>query len=38
MEQLFTNAGKVFTGTGEDDFASAFRIRDGLFAWVGGHG
>ncbi|MGO3233349.1 MAG: amidohydrolase [Microbacterium sp.] len=34
MEQLFTNA-KVFTGTGEDDFASAFRIRDGLFAWVG---
>lgn len=32
--QLFTNA-KVFTGTGEDDFASAFRIRDGVFDWVG---
>lgn len=34
MEQLFTNA-KVFTGTGEDDFASAFRITDGVFDWVG---
>ncbi|MDQ0642707.1 amidohydrolase [Microbacterium murale] len=34
MQQLFTNA-KVFTGTGEDDFVSAFRIRDGVFDWVG---
>lgn len=34
MEQVFTNA-KVFTGAGEDDFASAFRIRDGVFDWVG---
>jgi predicted amidohydrolase YtcJ len=31
---LFVNA-KVFPGTGEDDFASAFRIEDGLFTWVG---
>ncbi len=33
-EQLFTNA-KIFTGEGEDRFASAFRIQDGLFEWVG---
>lgn len=26
---------RVFTGTGERDFASAFRIRDGRFDWVG---
>ncbi len=32
--QLFVNA-KVFTGRGEDDFASAFRITDGMFSWVG---
>ncbi|MEP6561376.1 MAG: amidohydrolase family protein [Nakamurella sp.] len=32
--QLFVN-GKVFTGRGEDDFASAFRITDGTFSWVG---
>lgn len=32
--QLFTNA-KVFTGAGEDDFASAFRLRDGIVDWVG---
>jgi predicted amidohydrolase YtcJ len=25
----------VFTGTGERDVASAFRIRDGRFTWVG---
>lgn len=31
---LFVNA-KVFTGTGEDDFASAFRIDDGVLTWVG---
>jgi predicted amidohydrolase YtcJ len=31
---LFVNA-KVFTGAGEDDFASAFRIEDGVFTWVG---
>ena len=32
--QLFVN-GKVFTGRGEDDFATAFRITDGVFSWVG---
>jgi predicted amidohydrolase YtcJ len=32
--RLFVN-GKVFTGRGEDDFATAFRITDGLFSWVG---
>ncbi len=32
--QCFVN-GKVFTGTGADDFVSAFRIRDGVFDWVG---
>jgi predicted amidohydrolase YtcJ len=32
--RLFVNA-KVFTGTGEDDFATAFRIDDGIFGWVG---
>ena len=31
---LFVNA-KVFPGTGEDDFATAFRIEDGVFTWVG---
>jgi predicted amidohydrolase YtcJ len=31
---LFTGA-KVFTGSGEDDFASAFRVEDGVFTWVG---
>ena len=32
--QLYVN-GKVFTGRGEDDFATAFRITDGVFTWVG---
>ncbi|HET7397841.1 MAG TPA: amidohydrolase family protein [Intrasporangium sp.] len=27
--------GKVFLGTGEDDFATAFRVTDGRFSWVG---
>ncbi|MFL6098094.1 MAG: amidohydrolase [Blastococcus sp.] len=31
---LFVNA-QVFLGTGEDDFATAFRIDDGVFTWVG---
>jgi predicted amidohydrolase YtcJ len=31
---LFVNA-KVFIGTGEHDFATAFRIEDGVFTWVG---
>ena len=31
---LFVNA-KVFPGTGEADFASAFRIDDGVVTWVG---
>jgi predicted amidohydrolase YtcJ len=31
---LFVNA-KVFTGTGEDDFATAFGIEDGVVTWVG---
>ncbi|WP_411156010.1 amidohydrolase family protein [Microbacterium sp. NIBRBAC000506063] len=31
---LFTNA-KVFTGTGEDDFVSAFRVEEGRFTWIG---
>src|SRR4051812_28914001 len=34
--QLYVNA-KVFTGRGEGDFASAFRITDGVFSWVGDH-
>jgi len=32
--QLFTNA-KVFTGESETDFATAFRLRDGIVDWVG---
>ena len=32
--KLYIN-GKVFTGQGEDDFVSAFRITDGVFSWVG---
>ncbi len=32
--RLFTN-GKVFTGNGEDDFASAFRVRGDRVVWVG---
>lgn len=32
--QTFINA-KVFTGTDEDDFATAFRIQGGRFVWVG---
>jgi predicted amidohydrolase YtcJ len=32
--QLYIN-GEVFTGRGEDDFATAFRITDGVFSWVG---
>lgn len=31
---LFTN-GRIFTGTGEDDFVSAFRATDGHIDWVG---
>ncbi|MEU6644670.1 amidohydrolase [Saccharomonospora sp. NPDC046836] len=34
VSELFVNA-KVFTGRGETDFASAFRITDGSFSWVG---
>lgn len=30
----FSNA-KVFTGTGEDDWADSFRVEDGRFTWVG---
>jgi predicted amidohydrolase YtcJ len=33
-DQLYVN-GKVFTGEGENQFASAFRVTDGLFSWVG---
>jgi predicted amidohydrolase YtcJ len=32
--QLHVN-GKVFTGRAENDFATAFRITDGVFSWVG---
>lgn len=32
--RLYYNA-KVFTGSGEDDFADAFRVRDGRFVWAG---
>ncbi len=32
--KLFVN-GKVFTGRGEDDFVTAFRITDRVFSWVG---
>jgi len=32
--QLYVN-GKVFIGRGEGDFATAFRITDGAFSWVG---
>ena len=32
--ELYVN-GKVFTGEGETHFASAFRITDGAFSWVG---
>ncbi len=31
---LFRN-GKVFTGRGENDVATAFQITDGMFSWVG---
>ncbi len=34
-DRLFVN-GKVFTGRGEDDFVTAFRVTDGTFSWVGG--
>ncbi|MDF3312841.1 amidohydrolase [Rhodococcus sp. T2V] len=33
-ERLFRH-GKVFTGRGENDFATAFRIDEGRFTWVG---
>lgn len=33
-ETTFRN-GQVFTGAGEDDFASAFTVTDGVFSWVG---
>ena len=32
--RLYVN-GKIFTGTGPEDFASAFRITNGAFDWVG---
>lgn len=32
--QLFVN-GKVFTGRGEHDFVTTFRITDGMFSWIG---
>jgi len=32
--QLYVN-GRVFTGRGEDDFVTAFRITGGVFSWVG---
>ena len=32
--QLYAN-GKVFTGEGENHFASALRITDGAFSWIG---
>jgi len=35
-DQLFVN-GKVFTGRGENDFVTAFRVTDGRFSWVGNH-
>jgi predicted amidohydrolase YtcJ len=35
-DRYFVN-GRVFTGRGEDDFATAFRITDGTFSWVGNH-
>ena len=34
METLYYNA-KVFTGKGENDFADAFRVKDGKFVWAG---
>ena len=34
MMSLFTNA-KVFTAVDADDRASAFRVQDGVFTWVG---
>lgn len=34
MEQVFTDA-KIFTGEGEFDFATAFRVIDGAIDWVG---
>lgn len=30
----YTNA-KVFTGSGPEDFVSAFTIEDGVFTWTG---
>lgn len=32
--QVFTDA-KVFTGRGEDDFVTAFRVTDGVVDWLG---
>jgi hypothetical protein len=32
--RLYVN-GRIFTGRGEDDFASAMRVEDGRFTWVG---
>ena len=35
MAELLFTGGRVFTGTGETDSATAFRVVDGAFAWVG---
>ena len=32
---LYYRNAKIFTGTGEHDFATAFAVEDGLFSWVG---
>lgn len=32
--RVFTG-GRIFTGRGEDDFASAFRVTDGTIDWIG---
>lgn len=34
MEQTFVN-GKVFVGTSETDFVSAFKVKDGHISWIG---
>ncbi len=34
MEQTFVN-GKVFVGTSETDFVSAFKVKDGRISWIG---
>lgn len=34
MEQTFVN-GKVFVGTSETDFVSAFKVKNGRISWIG---